>query len=255
MSLRAGLLSAYVVLLSLPVLCQSSSPAFELASVKLSQKPVGPDSNNRLTYERAGVKFRNATLRCLVAEAYGLQLNQVLGPSWLDQREYDIEAKADGPTAKEQLRLMLRTLLTERFKLVQHRETKELRAYELVIDKAGLKIQSIEDGEVPGTTAGHRFRGDFRRLADLLAVQLTIYVSDDPTRPGRASGPPPPVLDKTGLPGTYEFGLDINPEPGSDTFAVWQRFLKDKVGLRIDSRKGPVDVLVVDGAERVPIAN
>jgi uncharacterized protein (TIGR03435 family) len=150
-----------------------------LASVKASQKPVGPDSNNRLTYEHAGVKFRNATLRCLVAEAYGLQLNQVLGPSWLDQREYDIEAKADRPATKEQLRVMLRTLLTERFKLMQHRETKDLRAYELVIDKAGLKIHAIEDGEAPGTTAGHRFRGDFRRLADLLAVQLTIHVSDD----------------------------------------------------------------------------
>lgn len=253
--MRVGLVSASLVLLSLPLCCQSTSPAFELASVKASQKPVGPDSNNRLTYEHAGVKFRNATLRCLVAEAYGLQLNQVLGPSWLDQREYDIEAKADRPATKEQLRVMLRTLLTERFKLMQHRETKDLRAYELVIDKAGLKIHAIEDGEAPGTTAGHRFRGDFRRLADLLAVQLTIHVSDDPTQPGRASGPPPPVLDKTGLPGTYEFGLDIKPEPGSDVFTIWQRFLQDKLGLRIDSRRGPVDVLVVDGAEKVPTAN
>jgi uncharacterized protein (TIGR03435 family) len=63
------------------------------------------------------------------------------------------------------------------------------------------------------------------------------------------------VLDKTGLPGTYEFGLDIKPELGSDVFTIWQRFLKDKVGLRIDSRKGAVDVLVVDSAEQVPTAN
>jgi uncharacterized protein (TIGR03435 family) len=176
------------------------------------KSPSGQDSNNRLIYERAGLKFRNATLRCLVAEAYGLQLNQVLGPSWLDQREYDIEAKADGPTAKEQLRLMLRTLLTERFKLVQHRETKELRAYELVIDKAGTKDPTYRGWRSSrNLPAGHRFRGDFRRLADLLAVQLTIHVSDDPTRPGRASGPPPPVLDKTGLPGDLRIRFGHQP--------------------------------------------
>jgi uncharacterized protein (TIGR03435 family) len=62
-------------------------------------------------------------------------------------------------------------------------------------------------------------------------------------------------LDKTGLPGIYDFGVDIRPEPGSDMFTLWQRVLKDQMGLRLESRRGDVDVLVVDGAERVPTAN
>jgi uncharacterized protein (TIGR03435 family) len=142
---------------------------------------------------------------------------------------------------------MLRTLLAERFRLTQHRETKELRVYELVTDQGGPKVQAIK--------TGLHFHGDLRQFADFLAIQLAISVSDDPGRPGRASGPPVPVLDKTGLPGIYDFGVDIRPEPGSDMFTLWQRVLKDQMGLRLESRRGDVDVLVVDGAERVPTAN
>jgi uncharacterized protein (TIGR03435 family) len=94
-----------------------------------------------------------------------------------------------------------------------------------------------------------------RQLADWIAVQLTIPTLDDPTRPGRASGSPVPVLDKTGLPGIYDIGLDIRPERGADMFTLWQRFLQDKLGLRLESRRSAVDVLVVEDEEKVPTAN
>jgi uncharacterized protein (TIGR03435 family) len=226
--MRAALVVSSLVLLNLTASGRSAAKAsaFEVASVKPSQRALGPDANNLFAFEPAGISARNVTLRRLVAEAYRLQLSQVLGPAWLDQSEYDIEAKASGAVDKEQLALMLRTLLAERFRLAQHRETKELRVYELVTDKAGPKIQAIKDGETPANAVGLHFHGDLRLFADFLAIRLAISVSDDPGRPGRASGPPVPVLDKTGLPGIYDFGVDVKPEPGSDTFNLWQRVLR-----------------------------
>ncbi len=138
--MRVALGLSCLVLLNSAAVAQSAKiMAFEVASVKPSQQLAGPDANNRFAFRPAGITARNVTLRRLVAEAYRLQLNQVLGPSWLDQNEYDIEAKADGPKTKEQLASMLQALLNERFKLAQHRETRTLRVYELVTDKGGPK--------------------------------------------------------------------------------------------------------------------
>src|SRR6476646_6052721 len=220
----------------------AKAPAFEVASVKPSQRLLGPDANNRFAFAPAAFTARNATLRRLAAEAYRLQVSQVRGPVWLDRSEYDIEAKADSPATRDQLRLMLRTLLAERFKLTQHRDAKETRLYELVTDKAGLKIHAAKEGETPAMAPGFRFHGDMRQFADLLAVQLSIAISSDPAQPGRAAGSPVPVLDKTGLSGVYDFRIEIKPEPGSDMFTLWQRVLQDKLGLRLNSRRGEVDI-------------
>jgi len=230
------------------------SRAFDVASVKAGQRQVGPDGNRRFAFEAGGITARNVTLKRLVAEAYRLQMAQVLGPGWLDQNEYDIDAKAAGAVAREQMALMLRAMLAERFKLVQHRETKEMRLYEMVVDKGGPKIQTVKDGEVRSGMGG-RFHGELPQLADLIAVQLSIAVSDDPSRPGRASGNPALVLDKTGLSGVFDFPLDFRADPSMDMLSRWQRILQDQLGLRLNSRRGEVEVLVVDGAEKVPTAN
>jgi uncharacterized protein (TIGR03435 family) len=224
--------------------------AFETASVKASGSVVGPDANNRLVYAPGAFSARNATLRRLIAEGWHLQLRQVIGPGWLDRNEYDVDAKAAGPVTKEQVAAMLRALLAERFSLKQHPETRELRMYELVVDKGGPKIQPVRAGDTPG-----RFRGEMRQLADILAIQLTIAIPDDPTRPGVAGGTPVPVLDKTGLAGVYDFDVDIRPEPGADMFALWQRVLQERMGLRIVGRRGAVEVVVVDSASQAPTVN
>jgi uncharacterized protein (TIGR03435 family) len=253
---RVGVLGLFpIVLAGVAVGQNTAPPVFDVASVRVSERLAGPDENNRIVFEPAGFTGRNVTLRRCLAEAYRLQLSQVVGPAWLDRSEYDIDAKASGPAGKDQLALMLRTLLAERFKLVQHTETKELRVYELVVDKGGPRIRAVDEGGVPGVGGGFHFHGDLHRFADLLAVQLSIAGSDDPTRPGRASGPPVPVLDKTGLAGVYDFAVDIRPEPGSDIFALWQRTLQEKMGLRLESRRASVKALVVDNAEKIPTAN
>ncbi len=233
----------------------TTAAAFDVASVKPSQHLVGPDYNNQLSYSPTGIIARNVTLKRLVAEAYQLQLNQVLGPSWLDKNEYDIEARSAGVCTREQHALMLRSLVAERFKLTQHSEMREMRVYELVIGKSGAKIRPIGDGENPTARAGFHFHGDLRQFADLLTVQLSIPAPVNPAEPARASASPILLLDKTGLPGIFDFSVDIHPELGTDMFTSWQRALEDQLGLRIESRKGNVTVLVVDAAERIPTEN
>ena len=97
--------------------------AFDVASVRPSQHEVGPDYNNQITYSPTGLAARNATLKRLIAEAYHLQLNQISGPGWLDRNEYDIQAKAASGN-RQQMEPMLRNLLTERFNLKEHRQTR-----------------------------------------------------------------------------------------------------------------------------------
>jgi uncharacterized protein (TIGR03435 family) len=233
----------------------TTAPAFDVASVRESQHAVGPDYNNQLTYAPTGITARNVTIKRLIAEAYHLQMDQVFGPNWLDQNEYDIDAKATGVGTKDQLAPMLRSLLAERFHLTQHSEMREMRVYELVVDKSGSKIHPINGGEPVTAAAGFHFHGDLRQFADLLAVQLSIPAPDSPSAPARANRSRIPVVDKTGMPGTFDFSVDMHPELGTDMFASWQRALHDQLGLRIESRKEDVAVLVVDQASRIPTEN
>ena len=93
------MLVVFFALLNVAAFGQSGAkaPTFEVASVKRSQSVAGPDADNQIVFAPAGITARNATLRRLVAEAYRLQLRQVLGPNWLDQIEYDMEAKPSAP--------------------------------------------------------------------------------------------------------------------------------------------------------------
>ena len=218
---------------------------FDVASVKASRSRIGPDANNVFRYDPAGISGRNVTLRRLIAEAYRLQLRQVLGPRWLDDNEYDLDAKAGRSAGAAEVALMLRALLAERFQLKQHRETREMRVYDLVVEPGGPKLPAAGG-------PGLHFQGDMRRFADLIGVQLSIAMPGDPTQPGRATVPVP-VLDQTGLTDVYDFNVDVKPD-GSDPLTLWQRELK-KMALRLNSRRAPVEVLVVDSAAPTPTGN
>jgi uncharacterized protein (TIGR03435 family) len=232
-----------------------SGPTFDVASVRPSQHNVGPDYNNQLTYAPGECIAKNVTIKRLVAEAYQLQMDQVSGPTWIDQNEYDIEAKTGATATKEQMARMLQSLVVERFQVKQHTEMREMRVYALVVDKSGSKIHPIE-GEKPAVGAtGFHFHGSMREFADLLAVQMSIPATNDPSTPVRASTSRIPVLDKTSMPGIFDFSVDIRPEPGTDMFAAWQRVLHDQLGLKIESRKEQVTVLVVDQTLKIPTEN
>jgi uncharacterized protein (TIGR03435 family) len=214
---------------------------FEVASVKPSGHLAGPDYGNKMSYSPTGFSAKNATLKRLTAEAYHVQPFQVMGAKWMDSAEYDLEARSGGPAGREELRAMLQSLLNERFHLALHREMKEMKVYNLSVDKNGPKLK-------PGGQ-------DLDQFSALLAVQLTIHGMDDPTKPGMADGPPVPVINRTGLEGDYDFHVNIRPEPGADMFTLWQRALREELGLRLEGGKARVETLVIDAADKMPAAN
>ena len=221
--------------------------AFDVASVKTARQILGKDRRQGLAIAPGKLTGTNVALKELIAEAYGIQPFQITGgPGWLDSDEYEIDARAEASSTRAQLRLMLRTLLAERFLLALHRETKELNVYALIAGRNGPKLK-------PATPGGGSM--DLNQLAAMLSVQLSIAVSDDPSRPGRATGAPVPVLNQTGLDGVYAINMDLTGLLGSDMFTMWQRVLQDQLGLRLENRKTAVEMLVIDRAERVPLPN
>ncbi|HEY6489084.1 MAG: TIGR03435 family protein [Terracidiphilus sp.] len=235
---------------------QPAQPFFEVASVRPSQHEVGPDYNNQITSSLAGFIGRNVTLKRLIAEAWHCQINQVEGPPWLDRNEYDIETRLPEGAGKEQIPLMLRSLLADRFHLKEHSETRSMRVYELAISPGGLKIHPVEPGSAkPAQPGGFHFRGEMRQFADLLAVQFSIPEAENPNLPVKAGGPPIPVLDNTRLQGVYDFTVDIRPELGTDAFTGWKRALHDQLGLNVENRKADVAVVLVDDASKTPTGN
>lgn len=178
--------------------------AFEAASIAVN-KSGGGRGGVRTDPER--LTGRNATMKQLILYAYDVRNYQVSGPGWLDTERYDLEAKSEGSASTEQMRLMLRTLLADRFRLKAHRETKELPVYWLVVAKNGPKLRDekegdalVKDGNLPPLRAGANgmfLRGELAQLAEVLSRPL-----------GR------PVLDKTGIKGRYFFQLEWALDPG-----------------------------------------
>ena len=234
---------------------QAAQPSFDVASVRPSQQEVGPDYNNQITYSPDGFTGRNVTLKRLIAEAWHCQLDQIQGPPWIDRNEYEIAARMPEGVSREQVSLMLRSLLSSRFRLKVHSESRQMRVYELTVSQKGAKIHPIGQGAAATPGSGFHFHGDMRQFADLLALQFSFPAANDPSTPVRAGGPRIPVLDKTGLQGTYDFSVDMRPELGTDGFTTWKRALEDQLGLSIESRKSDVEIVVVDDALKFPTAN
>jgi uncharacterized protein (TIGR03435 family) len=233
------------------VVCGAFAQTFDVASVKPSKLVVGRDGT--IATDPGRLIARNATLKRLIFEAWQIPWAQIAGgPDWLDSDEFDIDAKAESSASAEQLRVMLRALLTDRFRMAVRSEMRERRVYALVVGKDGPKL-----GGASAREGSHlwRFHGDLSKFADVLAIQLTIPLLDDPSTPSHASGSAVPVVDKTGIAGVYDIALDIKPDQGSDAFTVWQRALQEQLGLKLESQRGAVEFLVVEHAERVPTGN
>jgi len=234
---------------------QSAQPSFDVSSVRPSQHEVGPDYNNQITWSPDGFTGRNVTLKRLIADAWHCQLDQILGPPWISRNEYDISARMPEGTSREHVALMLRSLLSDRFHLRVHSETRPMRMYELTTSPKGPNIHPTAPGTAANPAPGFHFHGDMRQFADFLAVQFSIPAATNSNVPVRAGGPQIPVLDKTGLKGIYDFSLDSRPELGTDGFTAWKRALENQLGLKIESRKSDVEMVVVDDALKMPTQN
>jgi uncharacterized protein (TIGR03435 family) len=225
---------------------QAATPAFEVASIKPSQAKDDSSSwNSRPGY----LVMRNQTLRDCVRIAYQLKADEVSGgPKWLDWDRFDIEAKAAGPAKDPELLAMLQTLLTERFQLQLHRRTKLVPGYALAVAKSGLKIRAVEPSGPQRMNWGKgrllAERASMGRFAEALSRMLGA-----------------PVVDTTGVSGEFSFKLEWTPESsqqaspgtlpaeipsGPSLFTVLQQDL----GLRLEPRKAPIDILMIDNAEK-----
>jgi uncharacterized protein (TIGR03435 family) len=221
----------------------------------------------------------NVTLKNLIALAYRLQDYQISGgPRWIGSDRFDVEGKAEDPKADyDQLRLMLRSLFEDRFKLKLHRETKQSAVYALVVGKGGPKIklsadQVSPDVNGPAPEGAGPNRGAVRigvgnligyavpmsRLAFILSMRLDRL-----------------VIDKTNLAGRFDLHLRCAPDPGVSPFdsggnrapdtiidvngvtlaadpnaPSFFSAIQEQLGLKLESAKAPVDVLVIDHVEK-----
>jgi uncharacterized protein (TIGR03435 family) len=232
-------------------------PTFEVATIKPSNPDtpgqaiqVGRNGGNSLTTV-------NTPVYELVKFAYGIHGKQVTGgPSWVELEKFDILAKPDTPGIPNitQLRSMVAKLLAERFGLEFHREKRELSAYVLTVDKAGFKIAKVEGnrGNLPGfggrgLGAVGVFNANMAEFAEFLQSRILER----------------PVVDQTGLTDRYDFTLEWkpnmaelammtapNPPPATLPQNVEDRpdlmGAMRKLGLKIESAKTPVEVLVID---------
>jgi uncharacterized protein (TIGR03435 family) len=224
-------------------------PAFEVASIKRSSSASGGDG--AVTIQPTRFAARHATLQRLLFEAWQIPYAQIMGPPWLRTDEFEVDARSETAASVEQIRSMLRTLLTDRFKLVVRTVQRERRVYLLLAGKDGLHA-----GRASGAWA-RPFHGTLAEFANILAVQLSIPnpVSINPAIPSRATGAPVPVLDQTGIAGAFELSVELQPEPGADTFTLWQRALREQLGLRLESRRAAVPILIVQRAVKIPAGN
>lgn len=260
-SLALGLLSL------VPAGAQSHSPALAAADPAFEVASIKPSTANILArsirpYPGGRVVAQGTTLRFLIEWAYQVGDFQVSKtPGWMDSDRYDVEAKA--PAGVDQsplrLRLMFRTLLTDRFKLALHRESRDADGYILTVARGGPKLHPSDNpGCVPSPEnqcGGMRVSpgmvyaksGNLPLLATILSGAL-----------GR------PVIDGTGLTGAFDFQLEwtpdhtlpTNPEempvqPSSDpSHPFLAAALQEQLGLKLESKKGKIEMVIIDHAEK-----
>jgi uncharacterized protein (TIGR03435 family) len=289
-----------------------ATPSFEVAVIRPAEPP-GP--NRRMMFGMSGgpgskdptrVNSESVSMSELLMRAYDVKRYQITGPAWMDTERFSISAKVPEGATKEQFLLMLQNLLAERFKMVVHREQKEMPVLELQIAKGGSKMKDTTNAPPPDVPeAPPPGSGPIRMRMDAegypvpppgrtvmmfmngrgryQAVQQPIdnLVSMISNQLGK------PVIDATGLKGKYDFTLSFamtlgmapagamigpppppggggggggGPEPAGggpdvDSGPALPGALQQQLGLKLESKKGMVDIVVVDRAEKVPTEN
>jgi uncharacterized protein (TIGR03435 family) len=226
---------------------------FEVDSIKPA-KPGGRGGGIRAMPGGQSYVATNASVKLMITLMYQLNDHQISGgPAWLDTDRWDIEAKADAPHTHEELHEMYRNMLADRFKLKFHWEKKDLLAYALVIDKSGSKVTLNESPDKFDFPIQGRGFGKLQATRCSMGYFAWSFLSTTLQEP---------VVDKTGLDKFYDFQLEWTPEipanlpaevranlpqsDGPDLFTA----LRQQLGLRLERFKGPVDVMVIDSADK-----
>jgi uncharacterized protein (TIGR03435 family) len=264
---------------------QSADPklTFEVISIR----PAAPDSTG-MTRVQGGidssdpgqVTYRNISIGNLLGRAYGPHASwQIVGPDWLDRVDvrFDVLAKIPQATTKEQFAVMMQNLLAERFGLKLHHETKEFRAWNLVVGKGGAKLTPAAEGATAvsggagqdaegfpilnhrGMITAYSTRSDGASIARMVAKDepVSILLGQLEHELGGL------VIDRTGLTGRYDFRVQYTPFVRQISAASANAELETpgllsalrQIGLTVTETKAPQDVLVVDHVERTPTEN
>jgi uncharacterized protein (TIGR03435 family) len=223
-------------------------PAFEVASVKPNTSESGSSRTSGTTGQ---LTITNRSLKQLIEMAYSVQDFQIAGPEWLSAAKFDIVAKIPAGAQTDQRPAMMQSLLAERFHLAVHRDSREMPAHALVVAKSGPKMQQVEPG---GTNMNNSGNNNSRHITAervsmaALAETLARIVEH-------------PVVDQTGLPGVYSLKLEYTPDnaksdrPDGAAGPSIYTALQEQLGLKLQTQKLPVEIIVVDRVERVLTEN
>jgi uncharacterized protein (TIGR03435 family) len=206
-------------------------PAFDFATVKPNDPVRNPNVAAGWSTSRSGLRSVGS-LRTLIKQAYGVEDAQIAGgPKWLDSVAFEIDGKTAAPANPADLRVMLQSLLAERFNLKMHSEIRQLPIYSLLVAKNGSRLQTAS--EPGGISSGPTLlRGTMDTAAIAHALTSTL---------GRT------VIDNTGLNGSYKLDLKWAPDNQPDGPSIFT-VIQEQLGLKLESAKGPVQVFVIDSA-------
>lgn len=230
----------------------AAGPAFDAASVRSAEGNVRPE----IKTSPGSLTIRNQSLQFLVYWAYDTPPFQINGPTWINDARFDVIAKSDSGGDDAKLRLMLQTLLAERFGLKTHTQQKEMQVYAITLAKGGPKFQESKDEGPPVFDRG----GPTTLTAHRVTMKdVAIQISDPLRRP---------VIDETGLTGKYEIRIDVAAymqsqaggdgkvgEQQIDVMSVLFNALQSQLGVKLESKKATVNLLVIDRAEKTPTEN
>jgi len=230
-------------------------PQFEVASVK----PTPPDITETSCRQASHVDSDRLSMHCgtlasFIVWAYDLKGGPVEGiPDWAGPGgvHYDVDTKAGSAASPDQMRLMLQALLADRFQLQVHREKPVRPVFALVVAKGGSKLGTAQPGADPGTESQGHVR--FTMAGKTMIVTGAGASIQEFIAWAKSIVPDRPIADETGLNGVYDFKLQWLPEEDQPTVAFFTA-IQDQMGLKPEDRKVPVEVLVIDHAEK-PLPN
>ena len=229
----------------------SAELRFDVATVRLNQAD-GCRGRWGFTASHGTFTAENAPLLRIISRAFGVTDDRVSGPSWIESQCYDIKAKTSADVPERDLMLMAQALLKERLHLAAHLEPEERPIFALVIDKGGAKLRPY-GAKVSGPSSAAPSSVD-----DGGVLFMVRHMPDLCERLGTITGRP--VVDKTGLNGDYMIALTYRligstnsdtSDAATDIFSA----VRDQLGLRLESQRGIVDVLKIEGVEKIPTAN
>ena len=244
----AALTILFAIQIALAAQTAPPQPQFDVVSIKPNDNP---DRHRAMFFTpRGGLRCLDYTLKDLIRLGWDVRDFQIRGgPKWLDADRYNIEANPADPLTpraddRQRLGLMVQSLLADRFRLKLHRETREENVYFLVATRTGAKLKRVGD-DMDEHSSMHDSKGRLfatRTNVPILARNLAAIIGV-------------PVIDQTDLKGVYDFQLEWNADenaPLPDAASAPSIFtaIQEQLGLRLESGKGPVEVLIIDEAER-----